>query len=173
MGFLKFLFKSSRSERPEDHDKIYFRWEIDGQEYGPLFFDYMITRKRSRRPPIEGRYENENNWRKYEYFLKVLDNLKASQDQLGLLRKYDISVDESNLKFRDAIKIIENKEEEFRIQRATEKKEKEKLPATRNTLKKLESYGIKYSENITRSEAKLLISSYDEKEQVKEVVSDF
>jgi hypothetical protein len=172
MGFLKSLFKSGCSKRPEDYDKIYFRWEIGGQEYGPLFFDDMITRNWSG-PPIEGRYENEDNWRKYKYFLKILDNLMVSQDQLGLLRKYDISVDELSLKFRDALKMIEEKKEELRIKRSIEKKKKEKLPATKNTLKKLESYGIKYSDNITRSEAKLLISSYDEKEQVKQIISNF
>ena len=99
MGFLKSLFKSGCSEKQEDYDKIYFRWEIGGQEYGPLFFDDMITRNWSG-PPIEGRYENENNWRKYKYFLKLLDNLRVSQDQLGLLRKYDIFV--SAISYREA-----------------------------------------------------------------------
>lgn len=172
MGFLKSLFKSGNSNKPEDYHNIYFRWEIDGQEYGPLFFDDMITRNWSG-PPIEGRFENENIWRKYDYFLEILDNLKVSQNQLSLLNKYNISVDESNLKFIDAIKLIEKKEEEHRKQRAIERQQKEKLPATRNTIKKLESFGIQFPENVTRSEAKILISKYEEKEQVKQILKDF
>lgn len=172
MGFLKSLFKSGISNKPEDYQKIYFRWEVGGQEYGPLFFDDMITRNWSG-PPIEGRFENENKWYKYDYFLGILDNLKVSQNQINILSKNNISVDVLNLKFREALKIIENKEEEIRKQRAIERQEKEKLPATNNTLKKLESYGIKYTEDITRSEAKILILKYEEKEKVKQIISDF
>ncbi len=172
MGFFKSLLKSKLSEKPEDYKRIYFRWEVGGQEYGPLFFDDMITRNWSG-PPIEGRFENENEWRQYAYFLKILDNLKASQNQLSMLNKHNINIDKENLKFREAIELIENNEDELRKQRAIEKQEKEKLPATRNTIKKLESYGIKFHDNITRSEAKILISKHEEKEQIKQIVKDF
>lgn len=172
MGFLKSLFKSDFSDKPEDYNKIYFRWEDGGREYGPHFFDDMITRNWSG-PPIEGRFENENKWRKYDYFLEILNNLKASQNQLSMLHEYNVSVDKASLKFRDAIKIIKNKEEEIRKQRAVERQEKKKLPATKNTINKLKSYSINYSDNITRAEAKALISEYEEKEQVKQILSDF
>ena len=172
MSILKSLFKSKVSEKPEDYPKIYFRWEIGGQEYGPLFFDDMITRNWSG-PPIEGRFENERKWHKYDYFLKILDNLKASHDQLKTLKKYGFSVDHSNLKYRDIIKLIENKKKEITAQRVAEKEKKENLPATKKLLKTLETYGIKHSEDITRSEAKALISKYKEKERVKQILNDF
>lgn len=58
MSLFKSLFQNNFSENYEDYSKLYFRWEIEGKEYGPLDFEDMLTRNWSNRP-IEGRFENE------------------------------------------------------------------------------------------------------------------
>jgi len=172
MGFFNSLFKNEVSNIPEEYGKIYFRWEIDGTEYGPLFFDDMITRNWSG-PPIEGRFENENKWRNYSYFSNILDNLKASNKQIQRIEKLEISIDKSNLKFKEALELILNKEEENRQQRAAKKQEKENQPATKNILKKLKEFGIEHANNITNKEAKDLIVSHQEKSTIKQIIANF
>lgn len=172
MGFLNSFFKDAISTIPEDYSKIYFRWEIDGKEYGPLFFDDMITREWSG-PPIEGRFENENKWRNYSYFLNILYNLKASKKQIERIEKLEIPIDKSSLKFKEALELILNKEELNRQQRAIKKQEKENQPATKNILNKLKEFGIEYADNITNKEAKDLIVIHQEKSTIKQIVDNF
>jgi len=170
MGFLKSLIKSEFSDKPEDYFKIYFRWERDGREYGPLGFEDMLTRKWSG-PPIEGRFENGTKWREYSYFQNILTVLKISREQITEMTKMGIEQVDSNMSFKDAIKVIQLKNEELREKRVKERKEKEQLPTTKKTIKQLKDLGIEFNENITRVEAKRLISDYKDREYLTEIFS--
>jgi len=168
MNFFKSSFKTETSNNPEDYPKIFFRWDREGKEYGPLWFNDMISRKWSG-PPIEGRFENESIWREYSYFEEILNNLKISQEQISKMTKIGITNIDPNMSFINSIKTIEIKKEEFRKKREEEREEKAQLPATNQTIKKLNSLGIKYRENITRHEANELIVYHKDKEYLSEI----
>lgn len=172
MNIFKSLFKTKTSNRPEDYSKIYFRWDREGKEYGPLWFDDMITRKWSG-PPLEGRFENESKWKPYSYFQKILSNLQISNEQISLMEKLGMSNINSELSFVDAVNNIQKRNEELSLQREKEREEKEKLPATKQTRKKLIDLGIEFDDNITRREAKELIGYYKDKEYLKEIFEFF
>ena len=106
MSFLKSLFETQRSAQPEDYPKMYFRWEKEGREFGPSEFRVMIIHNWSR-PPIQGRFENETKWREYSFFVEILSHLKASKEQIEELNRLNIMCDESEISFKEALRLIE------------------------------------------------------------------
>lgn len=168
MKFLQSIFKNEISDRPEDYSNIFFRWDREGKEYGPLWFDDMLTRKWSG-PPLEGRFENESKWKEYSYFQKILDVLKISKKQISEMTKMGITSIDPNMSFKDAVNVIQLKNEELRKQRKKERAEKDQLPATKQTMKKLIDLGIEFEKNITRIEAKKLLAYHKDKEYLSEI----
>ncbi len=168
ISFIKSLFKNDITDRPEDYPKLYFRWDREGKEYGPLFFDDMLTREWSGLP-IEGRFENESKWKEYSYFQKILNVLKVSKEQVSEMTKMGLTEIDPNMSFIAAVKVIELKNEELRKQREEERVEKDKLPATKQNIKKLIDLGIEYDKNITGLEAKELLSYHKNKEHLSEI----
>ncbi len=172
MSLFKSLFQNNISENYEDYSKLYFRWEREGKEYGPLDFEDMLTRNWSN-PPIEGRFENEQKWKDYTFFEKILNCLKISREQISEMEKLGIEPVDPNISFKEAVSIINSKREEIRKQRKKDRDKKDKLPATKQTIKKLKDFGIVHSENITQGEAKRLIANFKDQEQLKDILKYF
>ena len=167
MNLFKSLFQNNISENYDDYSKLYFRWEREGKEYGPLDFEDMLTRNWSNRP-IEGRFENEQKWRDYSFFEKILNRLKISKEQISEMKKLGIESIDTNTSFIESVSIISSKREEIRKQRKQDREEKDKLPATKQSLKKLKDLGIDHPENITQGEAKSIIANYIDNEKDQE-----
>ena len=167
MNLFKSLFQNNISENYDDYSKLYFRWEREGKEYGPLDFEDMLTRNWSNRP-IEGRFENEQKWRDYSFLEKILNRLKISKEQISEMKKLGIESIDTNTSFIESVSIISSKREEIRKQRKQDREEKDKLPATKQSLKKLKDLGIDHPENITQGEAKSIIANYIDNEKDQE-----
>lgn len=83
--------------------------------------------------------------------------------------KLGVTKIDTNMTLYDAVRIIELKHDEKHLQR--EKVDKSQFPATKQTIKKLRDLRITFSENITRSQAKELISKHKDKEYLSEIFS--
>lgn len=169
MGFLSSLFSQKGSTKPEDYQSIFVKWDRHGKEYGPLQFADLILRDWSG-PPRWARFDGEKRWRDYSYFLKTIDRLGASQEQIAFLADQGIETDEATLGFKEALQLVERRREELREIRAAERKEKEKLPATKYTRKKMDKCGVEYPEDVTRAQAKKLLADYEDVQQFRKLV---
>lgn len=168
MGILNIFSKKEFSRKPEDYKNVYLRWEMKGKEYGPMAFSEIpIRESRWTAPPVLIRFEGEDNWRKFKPLRKISLELLASEKQLKLLNKYNVSYNPETLRYSEARLLIETKVYELRDQ---EKKEKDQLPATKHSLKKLDALGITYSGEITRKQAKVLLLKHKEVESTKELL---
>lgn len=168
MSIFNFL-KKTVSYKPEDYPKIYLRWKVDGKEYGPMDLSEIPSREqRWSGAPIHVRFENDNKWQKFKFIKKISLKLLASQEQISLLQKYNVSFNQDELKYVEADKLIETIVVPIRNE---ERKAKKKLPATKQTLKKLDSLGITYHENINRQDASELIRKHEKVEETKQLLS--
>lgn len=151
MNLLSKLFGNQNSSDPKDYPKIIAKWDVEGEEYGPYLIEELYERKQywSRIPDI-GRFENENKWRKFTYFLKIADKLPVTEELAEKLNKHNVKADYGKLTYNEATDLLEAKRNE-------EKSQKDKSPATDQTKKQLKSLGIKFDENINRIDAKKLL----------------
>ena len=92
MGLFSSLFSQKGSTKPEDYEPLFVRWDRDGKEYGPMQFADSLLRDWSG-PPKWGRFEGESRWRDYSHFLKILDRLDASQEQIAFLEAQGIEIE--------------------------------------------------------------------------------
>jgi hypothetical protein len=169
MGVWSALFSGKQSNKLEDYEMVFVKWDPDGKEYGPYTLDYLITNSWSG-PPVIGRFEGQNRWRNYSYFLEMFDHIAASEEQVKCLDSYGVSVNKSFLLFRDADAMIKIEENKICDARAAARKEKEGHPATKAALKKLDSLGIIYREGVTRAEAKALVDEYETTQELQALV---
>jgi hypothetical protein len=169
MGIFDFLKKPNISYRHEDYSDIYLRWKIGGKEYGPM----AVSEIPSREPnwsglPINFRFDNDHKWQKYNTIKKIALKLLASQSQIKILLKYRIPFNNETLTYIEADALIKNKVTPIKEK---EKEDKEKLPATKQTLNKLDSLNITYAQNINRKEAKALINKHKQIESTEQLLS--
>ena len=173
MSFFRRLFgkgqssgpRGLKSTRPEDYDAIFLRWNPGGKEYGPLKFSDLLTRKWSK-PPMQGRFLNESHWHQYEDLLRLIDKLNPSEEQLAMLNKKGLIAPDERVNYRTAVSRLDRAAEEGRARRASERAEKEGLPATAYMRKKMDGLGIKYSKDVTRLGAKRLLEEHAERQAI-------
>lgn len=112
--------------------------------------------------PLQARFENETKWFDYQRITRLLDQLEASDNQMmKLVEKGVLSHDQHRPKMRDAVVKLSELAE-------TERERKAKLPATKYMRKKMDEYGITYSEDVAREEAKALVAEHERRASILE-----
>lgn len=172
MDIEKLLMKLFYSKIPENYARILVRWEAGEKNDKLIYFAELISNKWEEKP-VSGRFYNKDKWRDIDFFYKVLNILKISEEQLKTLRSYEIVYNSKTINFIEAQNLINDKEKQLEELKRIENDRIGNLPITSYSFNKLKEYGIDVSKTITRFEGEELISQYRMEKQLNSILNDF
>jgi hypothetical protein len=147
---------------PLNHtSQVFVKWHENAKKYGPYELGELQAKPWSNLPKI-AKLSGDKRWRSYNDVLSLLNSVQPSELQRKNLEKLKIT--EPAQSFAHAQKLFEEEKRE-------KKASADKLPATKDMLKKLQENEIKHGEGIPRGEAKALLEQKEKKERKDELLS--